>query len=527
MTSAARRVAAVFALLCACVTASAAQSGPPADLDAWVARAMKEFETPGLALAIVKDGRVVVAKGYGVKNLQTHEPVDADTLFGIASNTKAFTASALAMLVDEGKISWDDHAIDHLPQFQLSDPYVTREITVRDLLTHRSGLGLGAGDLMYFPRSDLTREQVIHSQRYLKLASSFRSKYAYDNALFMVAGQIIPAVTGTSWDEFVRRRIFDPLGMKNSNTSYWSLPKGANVATPHAHIDGKLQPVEADNIDNTAPAGAIVSSAADLARWMVLRLNMGDLGNGRRLFSEKQAKEMWTGQTIIPISDYPPALAELKPHFVEYGLGQVLRDYHGYQLVHHSGGLTGYLSQLYLVPEQKLGVLVMINGDVGEPCLAVVYHVLDHYLKTGDKDWIAAFAATRKEREDKAEDTMRKQAGARNAASKPSLPLNGYTGEYRDAWYGPAKVGLEEGTLVMRFSHSPGLVGKLEHWQYDTFVAKWIDKTVPDAFVTFSLGAEGKVKEITLKPVSPLADFSYDFQDLLFTPAGGKDQTSN
>jgi hypothetical protein len=259
---------------------------------------------------------------------------------------------------------------------------------------------------------------------------------------------------------------------------------------------------------------------------MILRLNMGEISPGKRLFSQKQAEEMWTGQTIIPISNYPPELAELKPHFVEYGLGHVLRDFHGYKLVHHSGGLTGYLSQVFLVPEEKLGVVVLINGDEGEACNAVIYHVLDHYLKTGAKDWIAAFGAARKDREAKAQAAMTKQAGSRNASSKPSLPLERYAGDYRDAWYGPAKVELQNGNLVMRFSHSPGLVGKLEHWQYDTFVAKWIDKTVPDAFVTFSLGAEGKVKEITLKPVSPLADFSYDFQDLLFVPSPGQDQTS-
>jgi len=498
--------------------AAGGPTSPPPDLEAWITRALDTCHTPGAAVAVVKDGRVVFSRGFGRRRLGAPETVDEDTLFGIASNTKAFTATALALLVDEGRISWDDRVIDHLPGFRMSDPFVTREITIRDLLTHRSGMGLGAGDLMFFPDSDLTRDQIVFKQRFLPLAASFRSAYAYDNVLFLVAGQMIPAVTGQSWDDFVRERIFVPVGMTHSNTTVTALVPGVNYATPHATVDGTLQAVKNDHIDNTAPAGAINSSARDMARWLTVRLDEGALAGGKRLFSRKQAEEMWSGQTILPIPDRPGPLAALTPHFALYGLGLGLRDYHGRKLVAHSGGLTGYTSQVMMVPEEKLGIVVLTNGESSEAPLAIAWHVVDHYLSVPTTDWIAAFQEDRVRREKEAAAVVEKAAAARNQTSKPSLALDKYAGAYRDAWYGEAAVAAENGALRMRFSHSPGLDGSLTHFQYDTFVARWKDRTVPDAYVTFALEADGAIRDIRLKPVSPLADFSYDFQDLLFTP---------
>ena len=512
----------VVGVLVSCVTSvSAAATSPaalPADLDRWIARAMTEFHTPGAAVAIVKDGRVLFSKGFGVRRLGSPEKVDEDTLFGIGSNTKAFTAAALAILVDEGKLKWDDRVIDHLPGFRMSDPYVTREITVRDLLTHRSGMGLGAGDLMFFPDSDLTREQIVFNQRFIPLATSFRSAYAYDNVLYLVAGQIIPAVTGQSWDNFIRERIFDVVGMKHSNSTAKALVPGVNYATPHTTIDGRLQPVKNDNIDNTAPAGAINSCVSDLARWVMVRLDEGALPDGRRLFSKSQANQMWSGQTILPIADPPEPLAALKPRFSLYGLGLGLRDYHGRKLVSHTGGLTGYLSYVAMVPEERLGLVVLTNGDAGETMGAIGWHVLDHFLGVAPTDWIDAFGRVKAKREKDAEEAVQKAQAARNRESRPSLTPDGYAGTYRDAWYGDATITSEDGKLRMRFSHSPGLDGSLERFQYDTFVARWKDRTVPDAYVTFSLQPDGSIRDVRLKAVSPLADFSYDFQDLLFTP---------
>jgi len=484
---------------------------------------MEEFHTPGVGLAIVKDGRVVLANGYGVRKLGHPEKVDENTLFGIASNTKAFTATALGILVDEGKLKWDDPVVNYLPGFEMYDPYVTREITVRDLLVHRSGLGLGEGDLMYFPQSTYTREEIVQRVRFLKPATSFRSHYAYDNVLYLVAGQLLSAVSGKSWDAFIRSRIFAPLDMNNSNTSVTALKPGMNFATPTATVDDKLQPVRFDNVDNTAPAGAINSSAADMAKWALVQLNHGQItpGDGvpeRRLFSKKQSAELWTGVTILPIQEPPRALLPLKPDFAEYALGFGVRDYHGHVLVAHTGGLTGYTSRVMLVPDEKLGIVVLTNGEHGETHEAVMWHILDHYLGVPDHDWIAAFAAAKQQREEEAAAVEHKQQALRAANSKPSLPLSGYAGDYSDPWYGPAIIRMEKDRLVMRFGHTPGLAGTLEHWQYDTFVAHWRDRTAPDAFVTFQLKPDGTIDQIKMKPVSPLADFSYDFQDLLFTP---------
>ena len=499
-------------------TAQSASSAPPADLDAWVTHAMNEFHTPGAAVAIVKDGKVVAMKGYGLRKLGTNDKVDENTLFGIASNTKAFTASALAMLVDEGKINWDDRVIDHMPDFRMSNPFVTSEITIRDLLTHRSGMGLGAGDLMFFPDSDFTREQIIHNQRFIPLATSFRSHYAYDNVLYVVAGQLIPSVTGKSWDDFIRERIFTPLGMAHSNTSVTELQPGVNFAVPHTTVDGKLQPVKNDHVDNTAPAGAINSCVSDLAKWVIARLDEGKLSDGKQLYSKVQAREMWSGQTILPIGNPSEELAELKAHFAEYGLGVFLRDYRGRKMVTHTGGLTGYVSQIVMVPEEKLGIIILTNGEAGETFKSISWHVLDHYLVAPQKDYISIFKKIHDKTEKEAEEVVNKASSTRNKDSMPTLPLEKYAGKYHDAWYGDVSVSVVDGKLCMKFSHSAGLDGTLTHFQYDTFVAHWVERTVPDAYVTFSMEADGSIRDIRMKAVSPLADFSYDFQDLLLIP---------
>src|SRR5262245_8844076 len=283
---------------------AAAQTTAPEDLDSYAARVLKEYEVPGFAVAIVKDGKVALAKGYGVRKLGEPASVDEHTLFGIASNTKAFTSAALAMLVDEGKISWDDPVTKHLPTFQLYDPYVTREMTIRDLLTHRSGLGLGAGDLLWWPPTDYSREEIIRRFRFVKPATSFRSRYAYDNVLYMIAGQIIPAVTGKSWDDFIKERIFRALSMDESNTSVTAFRPGDNIATPHAPVEGHIQPIKPIALDNVGPAGSINSNVSDMSRWVMIQLFHGRVpvvDNTLQLFSERQSREMWSPQTITPL----------------------------------------------------------------------------------------------------------------------------------------------------------------------------------------------------------------------------------
>src|ERR1700676_2673649 len=314
----------VFALLLVllCAGSALAQNTPTADLDAYVARAMKTFDVPGLCVAVVKDGKTLLAKGYGVRKLGDATPVDADTLFGIGSNTKAFTTAALATLVDAGKISWDDPVYQHLPGFQMYDPCVSHEMTIRDLLTHRSGMGLGEGDLLFWPHTTYTRDEIIYKLRFMKPASSFRSHYAYDNLLYMTAGQIVPAVTGTLWDDYIRQRIFTPLGMTHSTVSNPNIKPGDGVAFPHSRLAGKLQVIPFEILDNAGPAGAVNSCAADMAKWVQLQLNRGKLADrDGRLFSEQRSKEMWSPQTILPIGNPPPALAGLKANFADYALG--------------------------------------------------------------------------------------------------------------------------------------------------------------------------------------------------------------
>jgi CubicO group peptidase (beta-lactamase class C family) len=505
-----------------CSMLATAQSAP-ADLDAWVGRSMKEFHVPGMAVAIVKGGKVVVTKGYGVRKLGEPAAVDERTMFGIGSNTKAFTTAALAMLVEEGKLSWDDPVYQRLPGFQMYDPYVAQEMTIRDLLTHRSGMGLGEGDLLIFPHTTYGRDQIIQRLRYMKPVSSFRSRYAYDNLLYLTAGQIIPAVTGVSWDDFVRQRIFEPLGMKNSNVSNAVFKPGDDYASPHSRVDGTLQVINFGSLDNAAPAGSINSCAADLAQWVLVQLGRGRLpGSDRRLFTERQSQEMWSAQTVVPIGDPSPSLVALKSNFAAYGLGWALRDYQGRKLVGHTGGVAGFVSRVMLVPQENLGVVILTNAEEGGAFDSILFHVLDAYFGVPPTDWIAAFKAAKDREEKAAAEVEKRQASFRDAASRPSLPLAAYAGIYADAWYGTATIGLEQGRLVLSFDHTPTMVGHLEHWQYDTFKTHWRDRTIAEAFVSFSLNADGGIEHFKMKAVSPLADFSFDYQDLLFEPVPQK-----
>ena len=431
----------VVAILIASAASLWAQDAPPADLDSYVANSMKTFDVPGMAVAIVKDGKIVLAKGYGVRKLGDPTPVDEHTMFGIGSNTKAFTTAALAGLVDAGKLSWDDPVYQRLPGFVMYDPYVSHEMTIRDLLTHRSGMGLGEGDLLFWPHSTYTREEIIYKLRFMKPASSFRSHYAYDNLLYMTAGQIIPAVTGISWDDYIRQHIFAPLGMNNSNVSNAAFKPGDDHAFPHSRVDGKLQVIHFEVLDNAGPAGAINSCAADMAKWVQLQLNRGKfVDRDGRLFSEQQSKEMWSPQTILPIGNPPPPLAGLKANFADYALGWGLRDYHGRKLVGHTGGVAGFVSRVMLVPEENLGVVVLTNAEEGGAFDSILYHVLDHYFGVAADRLDRRFKSVRDTEEKDAAEAMKKAEGVRAADSKPSLPLEKYAGVYNDAWYGPITI---------------------------------------------------------------------------------------
>jgi CubicO group peptidase (beta-lactamase class C family) len=501
-----------------------AQSATLKDLDSFVEKTRQTFEVPGIAIAVVKDGQVVFTKGYGVRRLGEPALVDPHTLFGIASNTKAFTAAALAILVDDGKINWDDRVSQHLPGFEMYDAYASHEMTIRDLLTHRSGLGLGAGDLMYFPPTTFTREEIVRRLRFIKPAASFRSRYVYDNILLVVAGQVVSAVSGKSWDEFIKGRILVPLGMSESNTSVSVFRPEDNVATPHARVNGRVEPVEFGSCDNWGPAAGINSNVTDMAKWMIVQLNHGLISGAkqaeRRLFSEQASREMWSSQMVIPVGTQPPPLSTLQPNFSAYGLGWGLADYRGKKIVSHTGGLPGFVTRVTLVPEQNLGVVVLTNQEEGGAFSAITYHILDEYFGVPATDWNEAFFKAKQLRKEKATEAANKLNAARVKDTKPSLPLEKYADKYNDPWYGGATMSLESGHLVLRLDHSSRLIGDLEHWQYDTFVARWRDRSLnADAFVTFSLKPDGTIEQMKMAAVSPQTDFSFDFQDLLFTPA--------
>jgi CubicO group peptidase (beta-lactamase class C family) len=468
-----------------------------------------------MAIAVVKDGQVLLARGYGVRRTGDTTRVDANTLFQIASNTKAFTTALLAQLVDSGRIAWDDPVTKYLPWFQLSDSWVTREFTIRDLVTHRSGLGLGAGDLLWF-HSNYGSEEVVRRLRAAKPVTSFRSGYAYDNVLYLAAGLVIEAVTGQKWADAVRQRILTPLGMTGSGTDIAMMTSPA-AATPHAVSGGQLTIVPIDSIDNILPAGGIISNVSDLAKWMIVRLDSGRIAGGGSLFSVAQANEMWSAQTILPIGDGPPALRGLRPNFAAYGLGWVLHDYRGHKVVSHDGGLAGMTSRTILVPDLRLGIVMLTNAE--EPVYAPLeYVLLDYYLGAPRTDWITAYHTVVAQGEARADSMQRAARAARDTTSRPPLPLARYAGRYTDAMYGAATIEMEGDHLVLRFAPSPPFVGDLSPWQYDTFVAHWRAAHIEDAFLTFALHPDGSIDHFTMAAVSPLADFSFDYQDLRFEP---------
>ena len=517
----------VICLTCASVWLSAAIPAParnalPADLDSYIGRSLQTFEVPGMAVAVVKDGKVVLQKGYGVRKLGEPARVDADTLFGIGSNSKAFTTAALATLVDAGKLSWDDPVYESLPGFQMYDPYVAKELRIRDLLSHRGGLGVGEGDLMLWPRNSYTRDDLVYRLRFLKPASSFRSRFAYNNLMFVAAGQVVARVSAQSWDDYLRQKLFLPLGMNRTNTSVDAYRAGADWAFPHSKVEGKLQAVAFLNLDNAGAAGSINSSAADMARWLLAQLNRGRIpGSDTRVFSEKSAEAMWTEQTIIPVEEeWTADVPALRPRFAGYGLGWFLRDYKGRKLVGHPGGVTGYVSRVLLVPEENLGVVILTNAEKWPAFESVLYHILDAYLGGPTQDYIAAFAAVDAKKRKDADETMRKAEQARPVDSKPSLALEKYAGDYSDPWFGKILIRADHGGLILQLPLTQNVAADLQHWQFDTFKAHWRDRKMEDAYVTFALKADGSIDHFTLAAVSPLADFSADYQDLYFTPSG-------
>jgi CubicO group peptidase (beta-lactamase class C family) len=470
-----------------CFVSSGLAQAPPRGLERYIEKTMKEWETPGLALALVKDDKVIFAKGYGVRRMGGTEPVTEKTIFACASTTKAMAAACIGMLVDEQKLKWDDPVIKHLPWFQLYDPYATRELTVRDLLCHRSGLS--RADLLWY-QSDLDRKEVVRRLRYLKPSWSLRSHYGYQNIMYITAGEVVEAVAGKTWDAFVQERLFAPLGMSSTTTSVKDLAKFSDVATHHVKIDGKFQPIPWPNYDNVGAAGTVNSNVIDYAQWIRMNLGKG-IFNGKRIISEKVMEEMQSPQTVIPLDSLTKALYP-SMHFVAYGLGWTLRDYLGRKIIQHDGALDGMRARVTFVPEENLGFVILINSSNAQCHTAVAYRILDYYLGGPEKDWSAVLLKIAKEQEEKNRAEVKKKEDSRAQYSKPTLPLEQYAGTYDHEMFGPIKIKTENGKLRTEFY--PKYVGELQHWQYDAFQAVWDDKNLDKEFFTFTLNSDGKVE---------------------------------
>ncbi|MBX6363925.1 MAG: serine hydrolase [Gemmatimonadetes bacterium] len=482
-------------------SAASAQKSPLDGLDAYIEQARVAWDVPGVAVAVVKDDSVVFAKGFGVREVGKPDRVDENTLFAIGSSSKAFTAAAVGMLVAEGKLAWDDPATKYLPGFALYDPYVSRELTVRDLLTHRSGLA--RGDLLWISGL-FDRDEILRRARYLEPSWSFRSQFGYQNIMYLAAGQVVAHVSGASWDDVIARRIFQPLGMTSSSTSIKALEGRPNVATPHGEDGGKTITLPYRDVDCIGPAGSINSNVVDMAKWIRFQLGEGSFA-GRRLLQPATLEEMWSPQTIIAGGGFQRTSPDA--HFIAYGMGWFLHDYHGVKLVEHGGNVDGMTALVALVPEKKLGMVILTNLDHTTLPTAIFYRVVDAYLGRPPRDWSRYFLDLRTEGEKAAAQREQKQLAARVAGTKPSRPIEAYAGTYTQPAYGDVRVDVEDGKLVLRYG--PSFTGDLEHWHYNTFRVTWRQPgarvLVGRTFATFALDATGTPATLDLQGFATFA----------------------
>jgi CubicO group peptidase (beta-lactamase class C family) len=506
-----------------------AQSITSQEIDKVVERTMATFQVPGIAVAVVKDGKVAHMKGYGVNSLSTGEKTNEHTLFGVASNTKAFTAASLGLLVEEGKIKWDDKVVTYIPEFRLYNDYVTEEFTIRDLITHRSGLGLGAGDLMMFPDgNDFTVNDLIRNMQYLKPVSAFRTKYDYDNLLYIIAGEVVARVTGTSWSAFTEKRILQPLGMARSAASYDRLQDLSNTIDAHAVVEGKLKVVDRYNLPFGAAAGGMYTSVHDLSKWLLMLMQDGKYGDdlSKRLLSQRVIREQWTPQTIIPYG----GSGSFNTHFRSYGLGWFLSDVKGHKEVSHTGGLPGMVSQVTMLPGLNLGIIVLTNQQNGQAFRSITNTIKQAYLGMEATDWVAEL----KQEEDEyiAEatvytDKIWADVNKVLKEKKSKVAFDNYVGAFEDKWFGQIEIYKQKNKLYFKSLRSPRLQGEMLYYKDNTFVVKWTDRSFEaDAFVVYAPDQQGKLSGISMKAVSPLTDFSYDFHDLDFARVQAVPQSS-
>ena len=504
-------------------------------VDAYVAKCMAAWpDQPALGVAVVKDGATVLARGYGVKLQGQPARADEHTLFAIASNTKNVTAAALAILVDEGKVKWDEPVKTYLPGFTLSDPYIGEHITVRDTLSHRAGFGLGAGDLLFWPNSDRTRAEVLAQAAFVPIEDGFRARYHYCNLMFVVAGAVLEAVSGMSWEAFIQTRILDKVGMTET-VPLARLADASNSALPHGRVgpplryQGAMTPiaksiVEVWNWDSAAAAGGICTTPTDWAKWIAVRLNDGKLADGTRLYSEDAAREMYRPNIIVGSSAGPTAELPNRSIASTYAMGLQVQDYRGERIASHGGGSPGGISATVLIPGRKTGFSVFSNAEESFLLRALRSGITDICMGKVDVDWIADSKTLEAEGNAKSIAAAAEIDAKQAAGAPPSMPLESYAGTWRDPWYGDIVIAPKtEGRgrnrksgLWLSFTHTPALQGWLEPYDGETFRTRFPDKREEDAFVTFSI-LTAKPATATVKGVSPDIDFSYDYQDLRLT----------
>ncbi|WP_316811738.1 serine hydrolase [Pedobacter heparinus] len=501
---------------------SAQQPALPPDLDDYVAEVLQAFQVPGIGLGIVKDGKIVLAKGYGVRKLGDPAPVDENTLFSIASNSKAFTATAIAMLVEEGKLKWEDKVIEHLPWFRMADDYVTTHLTLRDLFVHHSGLNAYANDVLLFPPSKFSRRELLEKLKDVKLKYDFRTVYAYDNILYLAAGEVIAAKTGMSWEDFVKTRIFNKIGMSRSISKYSGLKGQANIAYAHAIRDGKLQMLDSFfdmNIgDASNPAGGVVSTAKDMSKWLITQLDSGRMPDQGRLFKPAATQELWKIIRPMPVGQEPEWLKPAQRHFSGYALGFRTYDYRQYQVIGHGGLLTGFVSQIAMVPDLKLGVVVLTNQLSTGAYNAIINHILDYNMKAAPFDWLAGFKKDWDRslvRRDSVLQTRKKILP--DASLQLSLPLEKYSGVYKDGLMGNIVISKADQGLSMRFVKSPLYEADLVHFHGDMFKVNYKNSHMGEGpFLSFSLNPDLSIREGRF--ISSFSNADAELEDIILTP---------
>lgn len=515
----------IFAFVAAASEAYAI--GPmTADIDGWAESARETFSVPGVAIGIIKDGEIIHAKGYGVLEAGKNARVDEHTIFSIGSITKTFTSGAIALLVAEGKLDWDDKVVDHIPGFRLSDPWITHEVTVRDLLSHRIGLSPGAGGLMFYASNDFSREELIEKMRHFRQSSGFRTKFVYDNLAYVVLGDIIERTTGKAYEDFIDKRLIKPIGMDECAANTRKLSRYKNNASPHTMVDGHIEVARRlSPMTQAAPfaaAGGVYCSVDSLLRYLRVHLNDGVLSNGHILFNAEEHEEMWTPQTLGSVSDREREWDEM--NFTTYGLGWQVSDMHGMKTVSHGGGVPGVRSFIMIVPELNLATVVLTNYGERTAMDALTAQIVKSFMPVEKQNWIAKYNEKRIERA-RTFEALSKHEPHAQAAVAPTLPLAAYVGEYRDSWFGDVAILLDENGLSFTAARSKLLTGRLEPVSGNLFIVRWNDRGLnADALVDFDVNFDGVPETIKLKAVSPATSAIYDFHDLSLTRHARPDQ---